>query len=125
MSLRLPADTEQAKAMVDEDGVAQGTLLFSDGSQKTLAAFSVWLALLRVWKQHSDFIQNGQVVQLIGSFLLMRTTFRATDAVTNSLDGAIAKIVKQNTDSRVQPVSSFAWCSILSSMKQLTGGTET
>ena len=63
-------------------------------------------------------IQDGQVVQLVSSLLVLPTTFKATEAVSNSLQSTIGKIVKQNQDSRVQPVSSLAWASILKAMQE-------
>ena len=79
-----------------------GTLLFADGSQKCLAAFTVWIALLVTWKAYKNMIQDGQVVQLVSSMLVLPTTYKATDAVSSALQATIGKIVKQNADSRVQ-----------------------
>lgn len=98
-----------------------GSLLFADGSQKTLAGFTVWVALLIVWRSHKDLIQDGQVVQLTSSLLCIPTIFRATEAVSGSLASTIGKIVKQNADSRVQPVSSLSWASILKAMQDEGG----
>ena len=124
VSLRLPKTSEQVDASIDEDNVAMGSLLFADGSQKTLAGFTVWVALLIVWRSHKDSIQDGQVVQLISSLLVLPTIFKATEAVSGSLASTIGKIVKQNADSRVQPVSSLSWASILKAMQD-EGGTIT
>ena len=120
ISLRLPASGE-VDATCDEDNIALGSLLFADGSQKALAGFSVWLALLMTWKRHEAFIQDPHVVQLISSLLVVKTTFKATESITSPLDNTISKIVKQNADSRVQPVSSLAWASILSAMRDHSG----
>ena len=79
-----------------------GTLLFADGSQKCLAAFTVWIALLFTWKAYKNMIQDGQVVQLVSSMLVLPTTYKATDAASSALQATIGKIVKQNADSRVQ-----------------------
>ena len=81
---------------------ALGTLLFADGSQKCLAAFTVWIALLVTWKAYKNMIQDGQVVQLVSSMLVLPTTYKATDAVSSALQATIGKIVKKNADSRVQ-----------------------
>ena len=125
VSLRLPAETTEVKASVDGNNVAFGTLSFSDGSQKTLAAMTVWLALLLTWERYPEQIVKPPVVQLISSLLLLlKTSYLASESVANGVDAAIHKIVKQNMDSRVQPVDSLTWASILSSMKELTGGAE-
>ena len=98
-----------------------GTFWFGDGSQKTLAAFAVFLALLVTWKNHQDLITDPQVVQLLSSLVVIPTIYKATDSATNTMQSTIGKIVKQNQDSKVQPVSSLQWCSILSAM-QSDGG---
>lgn len=123
ISLRLPPTSEQVDACCSADNCALGTLWFADGSQKTLAAFTVFLALLITWKKHEDMIKDPQVVQLLSSLMIMPTTYKATESVTNSLQSTIGKIVKQNADSRVQPVSSLQWASILMAMKDDSGGS--
>ena len=123
VSLRLPATSEQVDACCDGENVALGTLLFADGSQKTLAAFTVWLALLLVWRDFKDSIEDPHVVQLIASLLVLQTTYKSMDANASSMQSAIGKIVKQNADSKVQPVSSLTWCSILSALQDDSDGT--
>eukprot|EP00435_Cladocopium_sp_Y103_P021182 s564_g5.t1 len=123
ISLRLPPTSELVDASCDNQNIAQGTLWFGDGSQKTLAGFTVWIAMLICWKNHREFIGDPQVVQLLSSLLVIPTVLKATDsATTNSLQSVIGKIVKQNSDSRVQPVSSLQWASILMAMKDEHGG---
>ena len=121
VSLRLPTTSEQVESALNQDNVALGALLFADGSQKCLAAFTVWIALLITWKAYKSMIQDGQVVQLVSSMLVLPTIYKATDAVSSSLQATIGKIVKQNADSRVQPVSSLAWASILMAMQESGG----
>lgn len=118
ISLRLPPTSELVDACCDpSNNCAVGTLWFGDGSQKTLAAFAVFIALLVTWRNHKELITDPQVVQLLSSLVVIPTTYKATDSATSSLQSTIGKIVKQNADSKVQPVSSLQWCSILSAMK--------
>ena len=118
VSMRLPAEGDQVAKMVNKDNAALGTIMFADGSQKSLAAFSVWLSILLTWRDFTAEIQHPQVVQLLSSLLVIKTTFKATEAITSKVDNTVAKIVKQNTDSRVQPVSSLQWASILMGLKE-------
>ena len=98
--------------------LALGALYFSDGSQKRLAAFICWLALClsAELEGNSDFLSSDSVVALAASLLRMRTVVKSSLGQTEEIDNAIGRIVKQNIDSRVQPVSSLAWCSILRSL---------
>ncbi len=92
-------------------------LYFGDGSQKMLAAMTTWLAMLLCWRHHgSDSLQDGQVQGMIKSFLLISSIVKATDAKGNQLESVINRIVQQNVASKVQPISSFAWSSILKSV---------
>lgn len=98
---------------------AVGCLYFSDGSQKCLAGFVVWLALLLASEDPAipevEF-QHPQVVNLIASLLRIRTVFKASTASGDDVDLAIQRIVKQNVDSKVEAVSSLAWASILGTL---------
>ena len=94
-------------------------LYFSDGSQKTLAAFVTWLALLVAVKLpdvNEDDFQHPSVQGLVGSLLCMKTVLKGSTGMTDELDSAIARIVKQNLDAKVQPVSSVTWASILTNL---------
>ena len=98
---------------------AVGCLFFNDGSQKCLAAFVVWLALLLAIEQPEitqEDLQHPQVVTLVASLLQIRTVYKASTAGGDAVDSAIARVVKQNIDSKVQPVSSLTWSSILISL---------
>jgi hypothetical protein len=122
--MRMPddrLDIEATKHGVFTDGI----LWFADGSQKTLAGFTVWIALLHCWKDMPHLITDPQVVQLISSLLLISTTFKAGDADGNTIDNAISRIIKQNTDAKVQPISSFMWASILKGMNDHASSTTT
>lgn len=103
--------------------LAVGSLYFSDGSQKTLAGFTVWIALLLASElpdiAEVDF-EHPQVVNLVASLLQIRTTFRASVAQDSEVDSMISRIVKQNVDSKVQPVSSLQWASILACLGNCT-----
>ena len=106
---------------MDQQNAVLGSFLFADGSQKVLAGFIVWLSLLMVWPSQSDLAKNPQVVQLVASLLEIKVIYKASESATNSLDAMLARIIKQNSDSRVQPVSSLQWCSILMSIRDSTG----
>lgn len=98
---------------------ACGSLFFSDGSQKCLAAFIVWIALLLASEKPSlveaDFT-HPQVVNLVASLLRIQTFWKASVGQGDELDNVISRIVKQNCDARIQPVSSLTWAAILSTM---------
>lgn len=112
MTLRLPCLPLKAV------NLALGTLYFSDGSQKCLVAFVCWLALCVAadFEGNSEFLSSDSVVALAASLLRLRTVVKSSLGQTEEIDNAIGRIVKQNVDSRVQPVSSLAWCSILRSL---------
>ena len=113
IALRLPSQP------LCPGNLAMNCLYFSDGSQKTLAAFVTWLALLVAVKLpgvNEDDFQHPCVRGLVGSLLSMRTVLRGSVGVTDELDSAIARIVKQNMDAKVQPVSSVTWASILANL---------
>ena len=115
--MRLPPTAEEVDGCCDANNFVLGTFWFGDGSQKTLAAMAVFIALLVTWKNHKELITDPQVVQLLSSLVVIPTIYKATDSATSGLQSTIGKIVKQNKDSKVQPVSSLQWCSILSAMK--------
>ena len=99
--------------------MALNCLFFSDGSQKTLAGFIVWLALLLAGQMpdvNEDDYSHPSIQGLVGSLLSMRTILKGSVGMTDEVDSAIARIVKQNLDARVQPVSSLTWSSILASL---------
>ena len=113
MTLRLPC------APLKPVNLAIGSLFFSDGSQKTLGAFIVWIALCLAAGRESNqgtFGNDANVQALLGSLLRIRTVLKGSSGSSDDLDSAVARIVKQNLDSKVQPVSSLAWCSILTSV---------
>ena len=113
VTLRLPCGS------LKPVNLAVGSLYFSDGSQKTLAAFIVWISLvLAAQLEHNQgkFGADANVQALAGSLLRMRTVLKGSAMFANDLDSAVARIVRQNLDSKVQPVSSLAWTSILKSL---------
>ena len=103
--------------------LAVGSLYFHDGSQKALAAFICWLALLLASDSptvdEGDFY-HAQVITLVSSLLQIRTVFKASVGQGDEIDSAISRIVKQNVDSKVQPVSSLTWASILATLGEGT-----
>ena len=99
---------------LDKDSGALFKLLFGDGSQKMLAAMTCWVAMLLVWRAHGEDGLSGNLVHgMISSFLKIATTVRATETKGSCLENVINRIVTQNVNSKVQPISSFAWSSIL------------
>lgn len=101
---------------LDEDHSLYGVLLFGDGSQKMLAAMTAWICLLLTWRGHGpEALKNQYVNSMIASFLSITTTIRATEAHATPLEGIIQRIVAQNIAAKVQPITSFAWASILKS----------
>ena len=95
--------------------VALGNLFFNDGSQKTLAAFIVWIALCLAAQvdENKPDLNHPSVVGLAASLLRIKTIMRGSSSCQDDLDSAVTRIVKQNLDSKVQPVSSLAWGCIL------------
>ena len=99
---------------LQDDNSLYATLYFGDGSQKMLAAMTCWIALLLCWRHHgSEGLQDKFVQAMLTSFLSIPSIVKATDARSNQLESAINRIVAQNMAARVQPISSFAWSSIL------------
>ena len=107
---------EKADTMVDDRHRALGSLYFGDGSQKMLAAMTAWLGLLSLWEDTPDAVSAPAVRSMIASFLAISTCLKGSVDNGNSLQAAISRIVKQNVDAKVLPVSSFQWCSILRSL---------
>ena len=91
-----------------------GTLLFADGSQKVLAAFTVWVALILCWKKHDEDCLGSELVQsLICSLMWIPASVRASEVRGSQLDATIQRIVSQNSNAKVQPITSFGWAGIL------------
>ena len=78
-----------------------------------------WLALLLASSSEavdpSDF-KHPQVTGLVGSLSQIRTQYKASTTMADEMDTAIARIVRQNVDSKVQPVSALTWASILTTL---------
>eukprot|EP00435_Cladocopium_sp_Y103_P028417 s2323_g7.t1 len=112
VTVRLPSQPLKSR------NIAWGNLYFHDGSQKTLAAFAVWLSLIIAAQipDNQDHLKSPQMQALIGSLLRMRTVVKSSIGVSDDVDSMVSRIVKQNSDSKIQPVSALAWCSILRSM---------
>ena len=75
----------------------------------------MWLSLILAAEldDNAAELQHESVQALAASLLRIRTVVRSSFDQAGEIDGAIARIVKQNVDSKVQPVSSLTWCSIL------------
>ena len=103
--------------------IACGSLYFGDGSQKGLAALGVWVALcLAADLPHnsSSPIDHPNVKALAASLLRIRTVMRGASGGPD-VDSQISRIIKQNMDARVQPVSSLTWLSVLRNMGEGVG----
>ena len=94
--------------------IALGSLFFHDGSQKTLAGFVSWISILLVSELETDAMkfEDPMLLNLVSSLLRIKSVVRATPS-QDELDMTISRIVRQNADSKVQPVSSLTWASIL------------
>lgn len=112
MTVRLPVDG------LKPVNLAINCLRFQDGSQKCLGAFMTWLCLMLASKLEPDDseVTKGPVVTLASSLLRLRTIVKGSMAAADEIDSTIHQIVKQNIDSKVQPVSSLTWASILSAV---------
>ncbi|CAK9035455.1 unnamed protein product [Durusdinium trenchii] len=96
------------------DRIAWALLKFGDGSQKMLAAFMVWLALLLTWRKHgAECFENPLVMGWISSFLRVPTMIKATDTRSTPLESLLSRIVAQNINAKVQPITSYGWACIL------------
>ena len=100
-----------------DDKVVFGHLQFGDGSQRMLAAMMTWISLLITWKRHGDeALEHPLISGLISSLLRICTVIRASDTRATPMESMISRIVAQNINSKVQPVSSFGWAGILMQM---------
>ena len=98
----------------DGENSLSAYLYFGDGSQKMLAAMSVWIALLLVWKSHgAESLKEGLVQSMLGSFLQIVTMIKASETLASSFEATLTRIANQNISARVQPISSFQWSCIL------------
>ena len=99
--------------------LAVNCLFFNDGSQKTLAAFIAWVSLCIASElpgtDMADFT-HPSVLSLVGSLLRMDTVLKASVSQGDEIDSAISRIVKQNVDSKVLPISALTWASVLASL---------
>lgn len=96
------------------DSSIYAELMFGDGSQKGLAAFVVWLSIILVWRNHdADSLQDPLVQGLICSLIRIPTSVRASEVKGSHMEATIGRIVAQNVNSKVQPITSFGWAGIL------------
>ena len=104
--MRLPDDTVTC---------GLGELLFDNGSHKGLGAFITWCCLisLKTSVSKDDLDEQGQ--SLIDSLSAIPTMFKSK-ATLSRADNIIANVAKQDGDSRVQPVTSYTWSTILRSL---------
>lgn len=113
------SDGAIAESAVEGEQHSLGKSFFHDGSQKTLAGFAVWLSLAMAAQipGNKDDLKLPQMQCLIGSLLRMPTVVKSSVSVSDDVDSMVSRIVKQNSDSKIRPVSALAWCSILRSMR--------
>ena len=96
-------------------------LYFDDGGKKGMAAFLNLLgltALLDVAKP-ADW-EHTQVATLVESIMCIPTIFKHA-ASESEVDATISRIVKQDLNSKVLPVSSWQWANLLSSLSSAHG----
>ena len=97
--------------------ICDGILLFEDGAQRALAAFTVWQSLLIVLKDFApvdatlDF-KDPQVINLVSS-LVKIPSFLASGVGSGIQNDLISWVIRQETAARTQPVSSYMWASML------------
>ena len=90
------------------------SLWFGDGSQKMLACMTVWLCLLMIHRGcNPETLNTAHVQGLVSSMLRIPTIVKATEARGSVMDSVIARVIAQNINSKVQPITSFGWCNIL------------
>ena len=90
-----------------------------------LAAAVVWVALLLVWRKHpSESLDHELVQALVCSLMRISTSIRASDVKGTPVQAAISRIVKQNINSKVQPITSFGWAGILRDLLGDSAGFE-
>lgn len=111
--MRLPDDFDIAKEKYKHSQC--GVLQFEDGSQKTLAGFLCWLGLIALLPEfdEEEFRTDG-VQALIHSLTHLGTVFKKGHA--DMVDSMVSRVVKQNADSKVQPINSFQWAMLLQSL---------
>ena len=106
--------------------IADGILLFGEGSLRGLAAATVFLAAIIVHKSgtHPDTeFEDPQVVLLISSLMNVRT--RLDSAAGQPVgDSMILRILNQNKAAKTQAVSSWQWAVMLKSMSLSPGSSD-
>lgn len=111
MAMRLPDDIDMTATMHQQAGV----LYFEDGSQKTLAGLMVWVGLVGLCDgfDEEDFRAPG-LITLIESLMNIGTIYK--QRIADPVDTLVSRIVKQNSDSKVQPINSFQWSVMLQTL---------
>lgn len=97
-----------------------GVLWIDDGCHKALAAFINLLGLLAIASSFSDeSLQNSNVKALLESLLRIPSVLKVVpEDDTSAVSGQIGRIIKQNADAQVQPVSSFDWALMLQGLQK-------
>ena len=96
-------------------------LRFGEGSLKGVAAGIVWLALLYVFENNEYDFRDPQVVLLVSSLLRITTIYSSAEAQLSAEESSVARVIKQNQQSKTQAVSSLQWAAML---KALSSSTE-
>ncbi|CAK9079619.1 unnamed protein product, partial [Durusdinium trenchii] len=113
ITLRMPC------APLQSGNLALGCLYFSDGSQKSLAGFITWVSMClasQLEKHQGTLADNVHLQTSAASLLRIQTTVKGSTGSSDELDNTIARIVKQNVDAKVMPVSSLTWVTVLRSL---------
>lgn len=106
-------------APLQSGNLALGCLYFSDGSQKSLAGFITWVSMClasQLEKHQGTLADNVHLQTSAASLLRIQTTVKGSTGSSDELDNTIARIVKQNVDAKVMPVSSLTWVTVLRSL---------
>ena len=99
-------------------GQQLGLLWIEDGCHKCLAAFINLLGLLSISKDFSDeSLQNGNVKALLESLMRIPTVLKVVAEDADFVSNQIGRIIKQNADAQVQPISSYEWAMTLKSLQ--------
>ena len=111
VSMRMPDDIDMRAVEHQQAGV----LYFDDGSQKTLAGFMAWIGLIALSEEfEEEEYQAPGVTTLLRSLMNIGTIYK--HGFDDPVDTMISRVIKQNSDSKVQPINSFQWAVLLQTM---------
>lgn len=109
--MRMPDDID----MVATEHQQAGVLFFDDGSQKTLAGFMAWIGLIALSPEFEEEEYRAPgVATLLQSLLNIGTIYK--QGFDDPVDTLISRVIKQNSDAKVQPINSFQWAVMLQTL---------